>query len=155
MGFGSRLVCNVLAATAGQTAHGTNGHVLIANDLTTGTLLGPRRQHISRDRHLIGLAVEKLDAARRATRVPAAGVQLVIPASFSRARTSRLPPRTASFPTPSTVSIGIDVAFALQSRMAIYSTLVAAGNQCQSERLTVPFDSVVHRPSPYWGDMHS
>jgi hypothetical protein len=73
-------VSRIFAPAARQTANDADRHVLIANDLTAqpNSRQASRRQHVTLgDGHLGRLAFEKLNAARRAARIAATGVQLV------------------------------------------------------------------------------
>jgi len=70
----------IFSPAARQTADGANRHVLIAKDLAAqpDARQASRRQYVAfGDSHVVRLAVEELDAACRAARVPATGVQLI------------------------------------------------------------------------------
>jgi hypothetical protein len=73
-------VPGVFASTAFQPACGADGHIVIARDLAAQTHAGKafRREDVSLgDRNALGLAREEFDATGGATRVAAAGVELI------------------------------------------------------------------------------
>ena len=80
LNLGSRLMPSILSPATRESADCSNRHVVVTNDLAaqSNARQAPRRQHVAfGHRHLIGLAIDELHAARRATRIPTAGVQLV------------------------------------------------------------------------------
>jgi hypothetical protein len=96
LNVGRRRISSVLAAASSQAADGADGHVVIADDLAAQS---DARQSSSchyialGDGHLVRLTFDKLDTARRAAGVSAAGMQLIDPRILLQGQNQSLPLR--------------------------------------------------------------
>ena len=100
----------VRPAAAFEAADRADGHVVVAEDLAGQPHAVQRSSSQRRDLGLrlpLRFAVDELDAAGRAPRVAATGMELVDPGVFLSARTRRLFRGTSNEPTDSTVRVGM------------------------------------------------
>jgi len=98
-----RALAGVGPAAAGQAADAPDGHVPVADDLTAETHPGQAlglEDLLLGFRHLVRLAGEELDPARRAAGVPAAGVELVDPGLVDQGQDEALPGRNLELADP-------------------------------------------------------